>query len=354
MPSLQVITDHKQVNSTRRLGRHIGFRLCGMGYFGSRVNYHHNSNSSFQLIRLIKCGDISLNPGPTAIQVVIGNRHSTNGDFAYAAGTRAPPCLRNLDNIIVAKRQQVLEYIKNDMQELLLCVLNAQSLRNKSATFVDLVCDSKADLFAVFETWLTDNDTAILSEITPQGYTLHHCPRSDRRGGGTALILKESINVEKVSVAGKGSFEASEWLVNPAATTCLRVVIVYRPPYSVKHPVSTSTFITEFSDYLESLVMSSEPLLILCNFNIHMDLPDDTDCRNMSDLLVLMGLKHYVLQPTHELGHTLDLIITCISDNIIAGHPYTGELFSDHFPVFCKLKPERPPVGCQTFAVQKN
>ena len=243
VPSLEVITDHKQVNSTRRLGRHIGFRLRGKGYLGSRVNYHHNSTSSFQLIRLIKCGDVSLNPGPTPIQDVIGNRHSTNGDFAYAAGTRAPPCLRrNLDNIIVAERQQVLEYIKNDTQQLLLCVLNARSLRNKSATFVDLVCDSKADLFAVSQTWLTVNDTAILSEITPQGYTLHHCPRSDRRGGGTALILKESINVEKVSVAGKGSFEASEWLVNPAATTRLRVVIVYRPPYSVKHPVSTSTF----------------------------------------------------------------------------------------------------------------
>ena len=73
--SLDVITDHKQVNSTRRLGRHLGFRLRGMGYLGSRVSYHHNSTSSFQLIRLIKSGDLSLNPGPTAIQVVIGNRH---------------------------------------------------------------------------------------------------------------------------------------------------------------------------------------------------------------------------------------------------------------------------------------
>ena len=253
----------------------------------------------------------------------------------------------------MANRHPVLESIKNDTEQLLLCVLNARSLRNKSAAFVDLVCDSKADLFAVSETWLTDNDTAILSELTPQGYKLHHCPRSDRRGGGTALIFKESINVEKVSVAGKGSFEASEWSINPAATTRLRVVIVYRPPYSVKHPVTTSTFITEFSDYLESLVMSSEPLLILGDFNIHMDLPDDTDCKNMSDLLESMGLIQHVLQPTHELGHTLDLIITRISDNIIAGRPYTGELFSDHFPVFCQLKSERPPVAVKHLQFRK-
>lgn len=90
---------------------------------------------------------------------------------------------------------------------------------------MDLVCDSKADLFSVSETWLTDNDTAILSEITPQGYKLLHCPCSHRRGGGTAVIFKESINVGKVSVAGKGSFEVSEWLVNPAATTRVQVLL---------------------------------------------------------------------------------------------------------------------------------
>ena len=94
-------------------------------------------------------------------------------------------------------------------------------------------------------------------------------------------------------------------------------------------------------------------MLILGDFNIHMDLPDDTDCKNMSDLLESMGLIQHVLQPTHELGHTLDLIITRISDNIIAGCPYTGELFSDHFPVFCQLKSERPPVAVKHLQFRK-
>lgn len=142
-------------------------------------------------------------------------------------------------------------------------------------------------------------------------------------------------------------------MINPTATSRLRVVIVYRPPYSAKHPVTTSTFFTEFSDYLESLVMSSEPLLILGDFNIQMDLPDDTDCRNLSDVLESMGLTQHVLQSTHELGHTLDLIITHISDNIIAARPYTGELFSDHFPVFCHLKPKRPQVDVKRMQFRK-
>ena len=85
------------------------------------------------------------------------------------------------------------------------------------------------------------------------------------------MIFKEAIKVNNVSVAGKASFEVSEWLIKPTATSRLRVVIIYRPPYSAKHLVTTSTFFTEFSDYPKSLVMSSEPLLISGDFNIRLD-----------------------------------------------------------------------------------
>ena len=47
------------------------------------------------------------------------------------------------------------------------------------------------------------------------------------------------------------------------------------------------------------------------------------------------------LSTTHELGHTLDLIITRTSDNIIAACPSIGELFSDHFPVSCQIRSDR-------------
>ena len=116
----------------------------------------------------------------------------------------------------------------------------------------------------------------------------------------------------------------------------LRLVIVYRPLYSAKHAVTTSTFFTEpFTDYLESLVMSSEPLIILDDFNIRMDL-----------LPVGYTGVHWslaaCLSTTHELGHTLDLIIARTSDNIIAACPCIGELFSDHFPVICQIRSDRP------------
>ena len=115
-------------------------------------------------------------------------------------------------------------------------------------------------------------------------------------------------------------------------TSRLRLVIVYRPPYSAKHPVTTSTFFTEpLTDYLESLWSCQvSPKIILGDFNIHMDLTVGYTGVN--------GSHAACLSTMHELGHTLDLIITRTSDNITAACPCIGELFSDHFPVFCEIR----------------
>ena len=55
-----------------------------------------------------------------------------------------------------------------------------------------------------------------------------------------------------------------------------------------------------------------------------------------------MGLTQHVRLTTNELGHTLDLIITRTSDNIITACPCIGELFSNHFPDFSQVRSNRP------------
>ena len=119
----------------------------------------------------------------------------------------------------------------------------------------------------------------------------------------------------------------------------LRLIIVYRPLYFAKHAVTTSTFFTDpFTVYLESLVMSSKPLIILGDFNIRMDqLP--------VGYTGVDGSQAACLSTTHELGHTLDLITTRTSDNIIAACPSIGELFSEHFPVFSQIRSNRPQAN---------
>ena len=92
-------------------------------------------------------------------------------------------------------------------------VLNARSLKSKSSVFNDYVCDIKPELVAVTETWFKDRDTAAKIDCTPPGYCLSDCPRSDSRKGGTALLYKGTLPVEKVTSATLNSFEFSEWII---------------------------------------------------------------------------------------------------------------------------------------------
>ena len=128
----------------------------------------------------------------------------------------------------------------------------------------------------------------------------------------------------------------------------IRLEIIYRPPYSTNHPVTVNSFIDVFSEYLESVILSNDLLYLTGDFNIHVDDHNDPAASCFLDLLESMSLTEQVAEPTHEYGHTLDLVITRESDNLICGRPAPDILFPDHLALLFKLKTARPPlkVGC--------
>ena len=138
------------------------------------------------------------------------------------------------------------------------------------------------------------------------------------------------------------SFEFGEWILKHGSTK-LRVIVIYRILYSAAHPVSTSVFFDEFPAHLESVVMSPEPLLITGDFNIHVDVPNDSDAARFLELLTSMGLEQHIDKPTHISGHTLDLIVTRCSDSLLFAKPIADYLFSDHITVLCDLELGKPP-----------
>ena len=134
-------------------------------------------------------------------------------------------------------------------------------------------------------------------------------------------------------------------LIVSSGTFKVRVAVSYRPPYSPAHPVTTTTFFTNFADYLETLILSSEPLVITGDFNVHVDDSTNPDATKLLDLLDSLGLCQHVTQSTHELGHTIiDLIITRRSDSTIHGWPTTDHLFSDHLTVLTTLRTTKPAI----------
>ena len=83
------------------------------------------------------------------------------------------------------------------------------------------------------------------------------------------------------------------------------------------HKVSSSTFFTEFSDYLEAVVLCNERLLIAGDFNFHVDIPIDGDGLNFLNILQSFCFEQPVVGLTHVYGCSLYLIITRQSNNII-------------------------------------
>ena len=92
---------------------------------------------------------------------------------------------------------------------------------------------------------------------------------------------------------------------------------LYRVPPSVQNKIQKSSFITDFGDLIEQTSNLSEKLIILGDFNIHVDNNNDSEANQFLDLLDAFGLKQHVSGSTHVRGHTLHLVISRDSDNIV-------------------------------------
>ena len=93
--------------------------------------------------------------------------------------------------------------------------------------------------------------------------------------------------------------------------------------------------------------------MITGDFNIHVDVADDPDSIKLLDLLESVGLRQHVTQPTHVHGHTLDLLITRWSDQIIKDPPYVDRVISDHVSLLCKLHPVKPAMTIKKVTYRK-
>ena len=81
--------------------------------------------------------------------------------------------------------------------------------------------------------------------------------------------------------------------------------------------------------------------MIVGDFNFHLDDSNNTDATKLHNLLESFNLKQHVATPTHSRGHTLDLIITRIEDDLVDGIVVRDPTLSDHFDVHYILKLSR-------------
>ena len=81
-----------------------------------------------------------------------------------------------------------------------------------------------------------------------------------------------------------------------------------------------------------------EELLIVGDFNIHAD-SSNNESQGFLDILNANGLTQHVTNPTHQGGHTLDLVITREHSNLLRESVMMQIV--DHYAVLCYLNVNR-------------
>ena len=207
-------------------------------------------------------------------------------------------------------------------------LLNTRSVRNKSTLLCDYVSESNVDLAFLTETWLKPSDSAVVNDLVPPGYGYIGVCRSNKRGGGVGILNKKSYTLKKAPVKRFATFEHVDVTLTQTSQS-LRAIVIYRPPTS-----SLPSFFDELSAYVSDVAVTHCDILISGDCNIHCELSSAPGVEKMQHIL---DEKQHVTCPTHTKGHTLDLIITRVSEQTVSDVIVERSDISDHYSITFKL-----------------
>jgi Reverse transcriptase (RNA-dependent DNA polymerase)/Endonuclease-reverse transcriptase len=298
-----------------------------------------------QLVTGSAQASISRAAHPWEIPTIIGNRLiNNNNNNKLSLGLRC-------------ERRAVVTriHLRGPQDNMRLGLFNARSVSNKSACIQQWVVDKKLNAAGLVETWHDDASSPDLIACAPPGFKFIERARPRKKEqsmstnhGGVCLLYDTSLHARPLQLPFSSTFEAVAAYVHRAGFNAV-VVVLYRPgSCSV-----TNAFFDDFSDLLERLSTYSAPLMILGDFNIHMDDVVDLHAGKLLDILANHSLHQHVNSSTHRQGHILDLIITREIQHLQV-LPIDPPMLSDHSPVVADCACQPSSVGEPTFRQVRN
>ncbi|XP_030838753.1 uncharacterized protein LOC762884 isoform X3 [Strongylocentrotus purpuratus] len=162
----------------------------------------------------------------------------------------------------------------------------------------------------------------------------HSSPRKTGHGGGIAVLFKSELNLTTKPVSNVTTFESVHVI---SRTSTLHIVVIYRPPPSTANGLTVPDFLNEFESFLTDLSVLPGKLLVLGDFNFHVDLPAKPDVSAFLQATSSASLHQHVIGPTHSHGHTLDLVFTRETESLIKKCNIYDVQMSDHFVIDVQL-----------------
>ena len=163
--------------------------------------------------------------------------------------------------------------------------------------------------------------------IRPRKNCVPYTHKANTRNLRPATLFRTSFQCKPSSFGDFSSFEYLCTIVKGPPQILL--VTIYRPPKQ-----SLTLFLEELSDLFSIICIEFDCLIICGDLNIHADISENSHTKDFATLLDTFTLTQHVTEPTHSLGHTLDLVIT---KGLAVSMEVKDLALSDHFCIFFEV-----------------
>ena len=205
-------------------------------------------------------------------------------------------------------------------------------MQNKLHHLVSQLTDGELDIAIVTETWFKTQQNNYTATLKDNGFSIFHFNREEKVGGGVAVIYRHCLKLHSAKSYNFTSFECILVSISSSTSQKITFVVIYR-----LGELSPSVFFTEFYDFIEKIYINLKNIIILGDFNLHMNKAFDKDVIRFNNIISTFGLTQLIDKATHVSGNTLDLLITNQNETQIKDIIVDDVNYSDHSFIFFKV-----------------
>ena len=190
------------------------------------------------------------------------------------------------------------------------------------------ILDHDADIVFLTETWLTSDKNDTTAMVNTYGYKLIHTRRQGREkevGGGVGILLKSSLTGKMITLKPFSSFEHTMVEIQLSNKLKMNLVTIYRLLF-----IAPNIFIDEFTEFLEMLSINTHKFVLSGDINFHLE-SNEVNAKRLNELFSTFNMIQYINFPTHNLGHTLDLVLSHSDSPTINNLSPHNVYLSDHY-----------------------
>ena len=154
-------------------------------------------------------------------------------------------------------------------------------------------------------------------------------------------MTKANIKTKLLDEGQLNTFQYAKWQLALKHTSITIIAIYHSPPLNPTR-VTNGEFLDEFADWTAESVSTSNNVILVGDFNLHINNPNDDHACNFLETTQALGLHQNITFPTHVSGNTLDLIFSEANNNIKVEECTQGDYISDHCMITCILRIDKP------------